>query len=167
MKKQFFFIGAFIFVTGFLSSCSESKSDAELSKETTVLEVADDPETEKANQIALEELKRQQDEERKTITSLSLDKMEHNFGKVKIGSENHCTFIVTNTGDKSLIVKDVKASCGCTTPIKPEKPIPPGKSDKIEVGFKPNNTGEAEKTVTITANTEPQVTIIKIKADVY
>lgn len=164
MKKKVLIIGALAIGAHLFVGCSSNEQAS--SNETTVLEVADDPETVKANEEALAELKKQQEEERNSQTIMGLDKMEHDFGSVKIQSENHCTFVVTNKGSKPLIIQDVKASCGCTTPVKPEKPIPPGKSDKIEVGFKPNSTGDVEKTVTITANTDPQVTIVKVKAKV-
>lgn len=164
MRKNLLLVGALVLGAQVFVACSTSEDKT--STETAVLEVADDPETVKANERALAELKKQQEEERNAQTIMELDKMEHDFGSIKIESQNKCTFTVTNKGDKPLIIQDVKASCGCTTPVKPEKPIPPGKSDKIEVGFKPNSTGDVEKTVTITANTDPQVTIVKVKAKV-
>lgn len=163
MKKRSFFISLLI-IGGTLSACSdnaEKKDDNNL-----VLEVADDPETIKANEQALRELKKQQEIEAASVTSMKIDKEIHDFGKVAEGVENHCTFLITNTGNKPLVLSDVKASCGCTTPSKPEGPIAPGKSDKIEVGFKPNGKGVSEKTITITANTEPRITVVKVKADV-
>ena len=80
--------------------------------------------------------------------------------------DNVTNFIVTNTGKNPLIIEKVEASCGCTTPEKPEKPILPGKSDKINVVFhpKPGQTGEQNKTVTVTSNTSPRSTLLKIKA---
>ncbi|WP_246073802.1 DUF1573 domain-containing protein [Fluviicola chungangensis] len=163
MKKKSFFIGLLI-LGGALSACSDTEKvdkSAEL-----VMEVADDPETVKANEQALKELKEQQRIEAASTTSMTIDKEIHDFGKVVDGVENHCSFTVTNTGDKPLVLSDVKASCGCTTPSKPEGPIAPGKSDKIEVGFKPNGKGVSEKTITITANTDPRITVVKVKADV-
>ena len=73
-----------------------------------------------------------------TLTTMSFDKRYHDFGNVKQEVDNTTTFIVTNTGDKPLIIEDVAASCGCTTPQKPTAPILPGKSDKITVTFKSN-----------------------------
>jgi len=118
------------------------------------------------------ELEKQNELEEKAalenVTTMSFDKEVHDFGKVKSGSENSCVFKVTNTGTKPLVIDRVSASCGCTTPKKPEKPIPPGKSDVIEVGFKPNGPnpdGKAtEKTVTIEANTDPKVAVVKVRA---
>ncbi len=101
-------------------------------------------------------------------TSLSFDKMEHNFGDVKAEVENKTTFKVTNTGDKPLIISDVSATCGCTTPKKPEKPIAPGQSDEIQVVFKsnPGQEGEQRKTVTVTANTAEKIHKIEVRANV-
>lgn len=165
MKKKPFFIGALLISSGLsLFSCAENNASA--NNDETKIEVADDPETIRANEQAVRELKEQQQLESESTTSMKIDKELHDFGKVKEGSENTCTFLVTNTGTKPLILADVKASCGCTTPSKPEKPIAPGETDKIEVGFKPTGKGENEKTVTITANTDPKITVLKVKADV-
>ena len=163
MKKRSFLIGLVI-LGGMAGACSNKPEKTE--ETNLVMEVADDPETMKANEQALRELKEQQQKETASTTSMKIDKEIHDFGKVSVGVENHCTFTVTNTGDKPLILSDVKASCGCTTPSKPEGPIAPGKSDKIEVGFKPNGPGVSEKTITITANTDPRITVVKVKADV-
>jgi hypothetical protein len=104
--------------------------------------------------------------ERGNITSLSFNEIEHDYGNVKANSDNKTNFIVTNTGDKPLIIEKVDASCGCTTPKKPEKPILPGQSDVIEVIFHPKEgqLNEQKKTVTVTANTEPRLTLLTIKA---
>ena len=106
-------------------------------------------------------------EEKANITSMEFDKLEHDFGNIKPDSDNNCRFKVTNTGSKPLIIQDVKASCGCTTPHKPEKPIPPGKSDFIEVGFHPNpGTTNVSKTITVTSNTLEGSVELKLKGEV-
>lgn len=130
-----------------VSVLSEGESDAELAAKVRAFE---------AEQKALKESK----------TTFELDKQVHDFGNVTPESDNSCRFKVTNTGKKPLIIDDVSASCGCTTPHKPEAPILPGQSDYIEVGFhpKPGQIGEITKTVTIKANTEPILTEIQIKA---
>lgn len=145
------------------SSCSESSNNQ---SEEFVIEAADDPETIKANEQAIKDLKAEQLKEANASTTMTVDKEVHDFGTLVYESENQCKFTITNTGQKPLVIDNVKASCGCTTPIKPEKPILPGKSDVIEVGFKPNTNGDVEKTVTITANTAPKITVLKVKAHV-
>jgi len=100
------------------------------------------------------------------ITTLKFNKLSHDFGTVKEETDNKTVFTVTNTGKFPLIIDDVKASCGCTTPSKPTQPIAPGKSDKIEVVFHPNEgqLDNQSKTVRVTANTEPKVTKLEISA---
>jgi hypothetical protein len=101
-------------------------------------------------------------------TTLAFDKLEHDFGNVKIGQDYTYKFKVTNTGKKPLVIEDAKASCGCTVPAKPENPIEPGKSDEIVVTFtpKPGQSGITTKTVSVTANTDPKITTLTIKANV-
>lgn len=105
-------------------------------------------------------------EEKANVTTIEFDKTLHDFGDIKPDSDNACKFKVTNTGDKPLIIEDVKASCGCTTPHKPDKPIPPGKSDYIEVGFHPNpgQVNEITKTITVTANIPGKTTELTIRS---
>lgn len=100
-------------------------------------------------------------------TTLSFDKMEHDFGNVRIGQDYTYKFKVTNTGKKPLVIEDAKASCGCTVPDKPEGPVAPGKTEEIVVTFSPKpGQGVTSKTVTVTANTDPKITTLTIKANV-
>ena len=113
-----------------------------------------------------EEDQRQLAEELANMTRMSFDKMSHDYGKVSADSDNKTIFRVTNTGKKPLVIEKVSASCGCTTPSKPDKPIPPGKSDEIVVVFHPKETqlGQQNKTVTVIANTDPKMEVLSISA---
>lgn len=104
--------------------------------------------------------------EKENQTSMEFDKIFHDFGDVQAEVDNTTTFMVKNTGDKPLIIEDVSASCGCTTPEKPTGPIAPGQEDKITVTFKskPGQKNEIKKTVTVTANTEQKVHKLEIRA---
>ncbi len=112
------------------------------------------------------EIETEEEKLMKNITTLSFNEMEHNFGKLVKDKQYYCEFEVENTGTFPLLITKVDASCGCTTPEKPDKPIEPGKKDKIKVGFKPGSTGNIEKTVTISANIKEQFVVLKIKAKV-
>lgn len=101
------------------------------------------------------------------ITTFTVNEEVHDFGLVEQGSSNTFTFVVTNTGDAPLVIEDAKSTCGCTVPKKPEAPIPPGATGEIEVTFKPKKgQTNVTKPVNITANTEPRLTSLKIKATV-
>ena len=112
------------------------------------------------------EEQRELQEAQANMTTMSFDKLSHDYGKVPADTDNKTTFRVTNTGKKPLVIEKVSASCGCTTPSKPEKPIPPGKSDEITVVFHPKETqlGQQNKTVTVMANTNPKMEVLNISA---
>lgn len=100
-----------------------------------------------------------------------VDSTYKNLGDVKKGQVVEIPFVVKNTGDKPLIISSVQPGCGCTVAEKPEKPVLPGKEEKIVAKF--NSEGQSEgthtKTVVVTANTKPftqhtltfQVNVIK------
>lgn len=57
------------------------------------------------------------------------------FGKVKEGKDATHTFTFRNTGDAPIIIGDVNADCGCTTPTFSRTPVAPGKSGTIVVKY--------------------------------
>lgn len=100
-------------------------------------------------------------------TSFKFEKEEHDFGKIKQDTENKFKFKFKNTGSNPLIIENAVGSCGCTVPTYPKEPIAPGASGEIEVVYSPGKQkGQQQKTVTVTANTEPKETRVQIKADV-
>lgn len=103
------------------------------------------------------------------VTSIEFFEMKHDFGNVFYPSENKYTFKFKNTGNAPLVIKDAKASCGCTVPNKPEEPIMPGQIGELDVIFRPKE-GQAgtlvTKDITVTANTSPEITMLQISANV-
>ena len=88
----------------------------------------------------------------------------YDFGKIKAGEIVEKTFAFKNTGESALVIGNISASCGCTTPEWPKEPIEPGTESNILVRF--NSTGKAgpqNKTITITANTEPSMIELHLK----
>jgi hypothetical protein len=147
-----------------LSSCSENKptnSNIESS-------IVSNEENDKALKETLIEAEKAEQEMMKSFTTMSFDKVDHDFGSIKEDTDNKVLFKVNNTGKYPLIISRVSASCGCTSPKKPTEPIAPGKSDVIEVIFHPTNSTQKEqtKTITVEANTDPQITILSIHASV-
>jgi hypothetical protein len=64
------------------------------------------------------------------------------------------------------VVTNVKSSCGCTVPKKPEGPIAPGASGSIEVKYDTNRVGPIRKTVTVYSNADEPIKALKIKGEV-
>jgi len=100
-------------------------------------------------------------------TSMTFAEVEHSFGEIMQDSKNTHVFKFTNTGKEPLIIENAAGSCGCTVPTYPKEPIAPGETGEIEVVYSPGKQqGEQVKTVSITANTEPNVTTLNISATV-
>jgi hypothetical protein len=62
-----------------------------------------------------------------------------NFGDVFIGQPITHLVMVRNTGRDTLHIEDVKAQCGCTTPVMPAKVIPPHDSSEMKITFNSAN----------------------------
>ena len=94
-------------------------------------------------------------------------KEDHDFGTIKEGDVVSHVFQFTNTGDVPLIISSATASCGCTVPQWPKEPVGVGATGEIHVSFNSKNKpGIQNKTITITANTNPKTARLKIKANV-
>ena len=93
---------------------------------------------------------------------------KYDFGNVpEDGGEVTHEFQFTNTGDGNLIIIDASATCGCTKPKYPEKPIAPGKSGIISVTFNPKHRpGPIDKTVTVRTNGSPKKVRLRIVGNV-
>jgi Protein of unknown function (DUF1573) len=91
----------------------------------------------------------------------------YDFGKVTEGEIVTYNYRFVNTGKKPLIVSNASASCGCTIPEKPEKPIEPGDTGFIKVKFNSEHrVGMAHKTVTVSSNAEPAFPELLLRGEV-
>ena len=86
-----------------------------------------------------------------------LDSTVKDLGKIKQGEVVEVNYRFKNSGDKNLIFTNVRASCGCTVPEKPEKPYASGEEGVIKAKFdsRGKRIGETRNTVYVTANTKP------------
>ena len=100
--------------------------------------------------------------------NITFDKTTHDFGKInEVDGRVTTIFTFTNDGDAPLVLSNVRASCGCTTPKWTREPIEPGQSGEITVTYNPaGRPGRFQKTVTVTSNTEQATTKLYIKGEV-
>lgn len=99
------------------------------------------------------------------LPTFEFAEQSHDFGTINEGDVVEHTFSFTNTGEAPLIIQSAKGSCGCTVPTWPKEPIPVGGTGEIVAKF--NSKGKPNiqnKTVTITANTWPKQSTLRIKA---
>ena len=132
MKKIIFFLLA----SATVASCNVRHKN----------KIADDIETQKV--LAL-----------KDSTTVQIIDSAYNFGKVTEGEKVEYSYRFKNTGKKPLVVVQATASCGCTVPQKPEKPILPGEIGFIKIVFdSKGRVGQAHKTISVTSNANPEFT---------
>ncbi len=96
------------------------------------------------------------------------EKITHDYGKINAGTTNTTSFGLTNKGNAPLVLRKVKASCGCTAPQPKKMVLAPGESTTIEVTYNSHGKeGKQSQTVTVISN-DPQRAkqTLKIDADV-
>lgn len=92
------------------------------------------------------------------------EKQTHDFGTFKESEGVQITtFKFTNKGDAPLVLSNVRASCGCTTPKWTREPVTPGQSGEIQVSYNPKNRpGPFNKSVTVTSNATVKTVVLRI-----
>ena len=75
------------------------------------------------------------------------------FGKMAQSSKMEHDFIFKNVGKGNLIIRKIKASCGCTAVSPKDKVIEPGKSSSIKTIFSSGTRqGRQNKSITVITN---------------
>lgn len=98
------------------------------------------------------------------IGKIEIAAPEFNFGTIKEGEKVEHVFTFKNVGNAPVILVQVSASCGCTTPNYTREPVLPGKEGEIKVSFdSEGQTGMQQKIVTISSNAENRVTTVQLK----
>jgi len=93
---------------------------------------------------------------------------QHDFGVVEEGKKLEYTFKFQNNGTESLVIKDIKTSCGCTAAVVSENTVKPGQDGSIKVNFDTKNrSGRNSKSITVVSNDSKEPNkVITIYADV-
>ncbi len=101
---------------------------------------------------------------KKSGPEMKFKKEVHKFGKIQVGTKAKHEFTFKNVGNEPLIIQNVKASCGCTTPNWPKEPILPGKSGKIKAVYNSKGRpGSFHKAITIRSNAKKPSKVLYIK----
>jgi hypothetical protein len=92
---------------------------------------------------------------------------KHDFGTVPEGPQAKFDFEFTNEGKEPLILSNVQASCGCTTPEWPKEPILPGKSAKVTAIYNTQGRpGQFTKSITVSSNAKTPSIVLMINGTV-
>ena len=144
MKKTLFIFSLFSFL---IISCDNNEVNTDL---------VNNPNTASSEEINKEDL-----------PVMTFTEEYYDFGEITQGEKVHHAFKFTNTGKTDLIIASANASCGCTVPTWPKKPIKPGEEGVIEVVFNSDNkSGQQNKQITVIANTQPGTNIVALKGNI-
>ncbi len=87
----------------------------------------------------------------------------HDFGTIPEGTQAVYEFKFTNIGKEPLVISNVQASCGCTTPKWTNEPVAPGKTGTITASFNSSGRpGQFTKSVTVTSNAKSNPKVLTI-----
>jgi len=97
---------------------------------------------------------------------ISFKEKVYDFGEVLQRETVTHSFVFTNEGDEDLIIKRVRASCGCTAALTTKDTIPPGGKGEIRVTFRTGSfKGNQRKKIWVTSNDPEKGTVeLTIKA---
>lgn len=88
------------------------------------------------------------------------------MGEIPQGIPATAIFEFTNTGEKPVLITNVKPSCGCTNPQYPKEPIQPGKTAQISAVYNAAAMGSFNKSVTVTLNIADGTHILHLQGKV-
>ncbi len=94
---------------------------------------------------------------------ITFEKTELNFGELESGKTAEMEFKFKNTGNETLIIKNISSSCGCTVTKVDKKEYKPGEEGTIPVKFfSQGYNGEITKTITVSTN-DPETVYSRLK----
>ena len=90
----------------------------------------------------------------KSVTTVSMDQSEKNFGNIPLNEKREHIFKLVNTGNKPLVIYDVVTSCGCTKAEYGKEPVRPGETLELKVIYNAEDKGCFRKNLTVYCNAE-------------
>jgi hypothetical protein len=107
-----------------------------------------------------EDFSKMTDEEKANAPVAVIENNVFDFGSVREGNNVVHSFKLTNNGKSDLLIRNVKASCGCTA-VKNENLVKPGQTTEIKVDFNSKGKkGRQNKSVTVITNDPANSTLV-------
>jgi len=94
---------------------------------------------------------------------INFEKEVHDYGKIRYGDTVTEEFVFTNAGDQTLIIEQLRASCGCTKAVKGSSEVAPNQSSKIVAAFDTTGlrAGRKEQSIFVHTN-DPEKPVVKL-----
>lgn len=101
-----------------------------------------------------------------TPSDISWKENSHDFGDIEKGKPASHDFVFTNTTKETVLITNVKASCGCTATKYTKTPIKPGETGSITATYNAARPGSFNKQVTVTTSDSDVNKVLTIKGKV-
>lgn len=101
-----------------------------------------------------------------TGDSIVFEKTVHDYGTIIQSGNGETEFVFVNKGKKPLVLNNVNASCGCTSPNWTKTPILPGETGSVKVKYNTELLGSFTKTVTVYSNASNSNVVLTIRGNV-
>ena len=98
--------------------------------------------------------------------SIKFEETTHDFGTLEQGAPTTTIFKFENVSKAPVTLSNVKASCGCTTPVWTKDEIPPGGKGEIKVSYNSSRIGAFNKSVSVRYSDRPDPVVVFIKGKV-
>ena len=97
---------------------------------------------------------------------IQFEKTTIDYGTITKGADGMREFTFVNEGKEPLILNNVRASCGCTTPKWTREPVAPGEDGIIKVKYDTKRVGNFNKTITVQSNASNGTVTLMIKGKI-
>lgn len=92
---------------------------------------------------------------------IEFEEISKDFGTVDEGVVIEHKYVFTNTGNSDLIIRKIKASCGCTTAAPDVNVVKPGQQASLTASFRTAGySGRQSKSITVISNDPKQPSLV-------
>lgn len=89
-----------------------------------------------------------------------------NLGQIEWKHPATARYVVTNTGDKPLVLTEVEPDCECSSVQWTQTPIAPGEKGEVSVTFDARQLGHFQKSVAVMTNAAPYLVYLRLAGEV-
>ena len=89
----------------------------------------------------------------------------YDFGVMPYGANVSHKFIFQNISKQKICIREVKTSCGCTTPDYSTDPVKPGRKGSVTAKYDSKRPGKFTKTMTVLVSDGEEV-VLTINGDI-
>jgi hypothetical protein len=101
------------------------------------------------------------------FNAINFSTKHHNFGQVEKNQVLNTKIIITNSSDTNLVIKKIEVECNCVEVFVSKNQIIKGDTASLDVYFHTlKYFGETSRNIFIITNQKPELSILKITANV-